>query len=186
MRLSFLCLLLIGQLSCGTSPDTAVVTIPLEDVDLSTLNINKSNASIYISKSNYEISLLENGKILKTWKMVLGFNPTDDKWRQGDGCTPEGNFRVRDLYPHSAWSKFIWIEYPNEESRKKHAWAKSEGLIPEDAKIGGEVGIHGTPIGAEDWIDQNLNWTLGCVSLTNDAVDELYKYIQKGTPIQIE
>ncbi len=187
MRFSLLSLLL----ACSLNQDSKQIENHLDvkitpEVNLSVLSIDKSKTSIYISKSKYELSLLEDGEILKTWKTTMGFDPIGDKWRQGDGCTPEGNFKVRDLYPHDRWTKFIWIDYPNEESRKKHAWAKAEGLIESDAAIGGEVGIHGVPAGSDGWIESTTNWTLGCVALKTKAINELYLYIQVGTPIQIE
>lgn len=166
--------------------DTQAEPVSVEIIDLDLLEIDKTKTSIYISKSKYQISLMEDEKVLKTWSMVLGYNPEDDKLMQGDRCTPEGHFKVRDLYPHKAWSKFIWIDYPNTESRKKHTKAKADGLIPEDASIGGEVGIHGVPDVGDQWVADGDNWTYGCVSLKNQDVNELYKYIQVGTPIFIE
>lgn len=190
MRISFLSLIFTMLIACNTNPMLTEakprINEAIEEVILDPASIDKSKTSIYISKSKYQLSLMQEGKVLKTWKVVLGSNPKDDKLRQGDRCTPEGNFKVRDLYPHRSWSKFIWIDYPNEESRKKHAEAKAEGIIDEDASIGGEVGIHGVPPDQDYWIDQGDNWTYGCVSLKNKDVDELYQYIQIGTRIVIE
>ncbi len=186
MRLSFLYLFLATLIACNTHPAFTEVKTEVKEEVLDPATIDKTKTSIYISKSKYQLSLLQEGKVLKTWKVVLGTNPVDDKLRQGDRCTPEGSFRVRDLYPHRNWSKFIWIDYPNAESRRKHAEAKVKGIIDKDASIGGEVGIHGVPADQDYWIDQGDNWTYGCVSLKNTDVDELYKYIQIGTPIVIE
>jgi murein L,D-transpeptidase YafK len=104
---------------------------------------------------------------------------------QGDKCTPEGKFNIISKYPHREWSKFIWINYPNDDSWKKHNTAKSEGRIPKNAQIGGEVGIHGVPKGMDFLIDTKYNWTLGCISLKNKDVDELYPFITKNTIIEI-
>ncbi len=174
MRLSFLYLFLVSLIACNSEPTFTEVKTEVEElkeVILDPATIDKTKTSIYISKSKYELSLLQEGQLLKTWKVVLGSNPKDDKLRQGDRCTPEGIFKVRDLYPHHSWSKFIWIDYPNEESRRKHAKAKAEGIIDEDASIGGEVGIHGVPEGADYWVEQGDNWTYGCVSLKNEDVE---------------
>lgn len=186
MRLSFLYLFIVSLIACNSEPVFTAAKTEVKGVVLNPASIDKTKTSIYISKSKYQLSLLQEGKVLKTWKMVLGGNPVDDKLRQGDRCTPEGTFKVRDLYPHRSWSKFIWIDYPNEMSRLKHAKAKANGYIPKDASIGGEVGIHGVPPDQDYWIDEGDNWTLGCVSLRNKDVDELYQYIQVGTPIVIE
>jgi lipoprotein-anchoring transpeptidase ErfK/SrfK len=41
------------------------------------------------------------------------------------------------------------------------------------------------PEGMESWVEEGANWTLGCVSLTNTDVNDLYSVIQKGTEITI-
>ena len=103
----------------------------------------------------------------------------------GDRCTPEGLFYMVSKYPHESWSKFIWINYPNEDSWEKHNQAKHEGIIPENAKIGGEIGIHGVPKGMSRLIDLRLNWTLGCISMKNNDVNEIYPYLSETTEIVI-
>ena len=118
--------------------------------------------------------------------VVFGADPIKDKLMQGDRCTPEGKFRVRDLYPHKKWSKFIWIDYPNATSWEKHKAAKTNGLIPQNAEVGGEIGIHGVPPGYDYAIDERMNWTLGCISLKNKHVDELYLIMIKGMLVEIE
>jgi len=124
--------------------------------------------------------------ILKQYPIVLGGNPVDDKLRQGDQCTPEGEFLVRAKYPHRSWDKFIWIDYPNENSWIKHKQAKQEGTIKEYEKIGGEIGIHGVPNGTDEIIDLGMNWTLGCISLKNRDINDFYPFIKKGTPVIIQ
>jgi murein L,D-transpeptidase YafK len=104
---------------------------------------------------------------------------------QGDQCTPEGNFKIRGFYPHAKWSKFIWIDYPNDQSWSKHNEARQNGKIPENAKIGGEIGIHGVPEGYDYAIERKMNWTLGCISMTNEDVNEIYPYVFEGMTVQI-
>lgn len=147
--------------------------------------IDKSELSILIDKSDYTLSVIHNGTALKTYPVVFGGNPVDDKRMEGDGCTPEGVFSIRSLYPHQKWSKFMWIDYPTEESWSKHRTAKKLGAIPEEATIGGEVGIHGVPDNNSSLITNRINWTLGCISLTNADVDELYEVCFKGMRVEI-
>lgn len=123
---------------------------------------------------------------LKSYPVVFGFNPVDDKLRQGDGCTPEGVFKIRAKYPNKDWSKFIWIDYPNKDSWKKFQQAKDAGIIPKDASIGGDVGIHGVPKGADYAIDEKQNWTLGCISLKNKDIDEIYNFVTNDMLIEIK
>ncbi len=149
------------------------------------LKINKNLVRIKIYKSKYKMDVFYDTLLLKTYPVVFGFNPFDDKLKQGDGCTPEGTFTIRSKYPHGSWSKFIWIDYPNKDSWKKHAQAKKDGIISKSASIGGEVGIHGVPAGYDYIIDERQNWTLGCISLKNSDVNDLFESIGNKTIIYI-
>ena len=145
----------------------------------------KDELYIKIIKSDYTLSIMKGDSILKTYPVVFGGNPVDDKKMQGDGCTPEGWFKLHTKYPHKSWSKFLWIDYPNATSRKKFATRKQQGEIPSTAQIGGDIGIHGVPKGYDHLIDEKYNWTLGCISMKNKDVDEIYPYIKKGSRILI-
>lgn len=147
--------------------------------------ISIKHTRIFIDKSDYKLSLMYGNQVLKEYPVVFGENPVDDKRREGDMCTPEGKFKVRDLYPHNKWSKFIWIDYPTKESQIKFKEAKLNREIPQDATIGGEVGIHGVPEGKDNLIKDRSNWTWGCISLMNKDVDDLYSICFKGMEIEI-
>jgi len=152
---------------------------------MDSLNIDESTIEILIDKSDFKLTLQSEEHILKEYPVVFGGNPTEDKRMEGDQCTPEGNFKMVSRYPHKSWSKFIWINYPTSESWKKYKKAKSELKIPETATIGGEIGIHGVPEGMDHLIDLKSNWTLGCISMKNKDVNEIYPYISAETKIHI-
>ena len=152
---------------------------------IDSIRVKQHNISIQIDKSDYLLMVLNKDVILKSYRMVLGSNPKNDKRMEGDRCTPEGTFHIVSKYPHKNWRKFIWIDYPNDESRRKFNKSKSNGEIPKDAEIGGEVGIHGTPENGEYLIDDKVNWTWGCISLKRNDVDEIYPYINESTEIII-
>ncbi|WP_298515869.1 murein L,D-transpeptidase family protein [uncultured Kordia sp.] len=141
---------------------------------------------ILIDKSDYKLSVFAADTLVKEYHVVFGGNPVDDKEKEGDKRTPEGVFGVRDKYPHRNWSKFIWIDYPNAESWKKFNQRKANGIIKDGETIGGEVGIHGVPDGMDNMIDEKRNWTLGCISMKNKDVNEIYPYITKKTKITIQ
>ncbi|MEL6495824.1 MAG: L,D-transpeptidase [Cyanobacteria bacterium J06623_7] len=147
--------------------------------------IDKSLTKIAIAKSDYQLTLYYRDQAIKSYPIVLGKNPQGDKRREGDFKTPEGTFKVRDLYPHSQWSKFIWLDYPNQESWRKHLAAKQTGEIPLTSTVGSEIGIHGVPANSDYLIDNRSNWTWGCIALKNKDVDELYSVIEVGTAIEI-
>jgi len=142
---------------------------------IDSLKLNRNKIHVEVKKSAYTMKVYYDTTWLKTYPVVFGFNPLDDKLKQGDGCTPEGKFAIRTRYPHAQWSKFIWIDYPNADSWKKHNQAKREGKIPKNVSIGGEVGIHGVPKGYDFIIEERENWTLGCISLRTADINELYR-----------
>jgi len=147
--------------------------------------LDKKAISLVIEKSKYKLTVYYQKKPIKSYAIVLGANPKDDKLRQGDKRTPEGIFRVKELYYHSEWSKFILLDYPNQDSWRKFLQAKARGEVKVNDDIGGEIGIHGVEK-AQDWlIDRKINWTWGCISLKNKDVDEIYPLLQRGTIIQI-
>ncbi len=156
-------------------PITEIITSP----------IDKSQTAILIEKSQYRLTIYYQNQPIKSYPVVFGANPTGDKLQEGDRKTPEGIFKVRDLYPHSTWSKFIWLDYPNHDSWSKHLQAKKLGKIPLSAAIGSEIGIHGVPDNSDSLIDAQNNWTWGCISLKNKDVDEIYTFIKVGTIVKI-
>lgn len=153
---------------------------------IDSLKLDKNKLYIFIDKSDYKLSLKIGETVVKGYPVVLGFNPMDDKKQEGDGCTPEGTFKVQSKYPHKSWSKFIWFDYPNDDSRKKFETRKKNGEIPKNARIGGEVGIHGVPGEMDELIDQGQNWTLGCISLKTADINEIYALVKVGTKVVIQ
>lgn len=153
---------------------------------MDSLRANPASVRILIDKSDYTLSVILGHKLLKIYPVVFGHDENGDKLMQGDRLTPEGDFKIVNKYKHPKWSRFIWLNYPNASSYKKHALAKRNGKIPPNAKIGGEVGIHGVPEGKDHYIDDKFNWTLGCISLKNKDIEELYPFINKKTVITIQ
>ncbi|WP_413171107.1 L,D-transpeptidase family protein [Anabaena azotica] len=147
--------------------------------------VNKQNISLLIEKSKHRLTIYYELKPIKSYPVVFGANPTGDKRGEGDRKTPEGILKIQDLYPHPQWSKFMWLNYPHPQSWRKHFQAKINGELAWYIPIGGEVGIHGVPAGTDEMIDARKNWTLGCPSLKNKDVDEIYKFVQKGTIVEI-
>ena len=62
------------------------------------LNVPSSELKVVIDKSDYTLSVFHKDKKLITYPCVFGFNAVDDKSREGDGCTPEGTFKIRSIF----------------------------------------------------------------------------------------
>ncbi len=140
---------------------------------------------IVIDKSDYELHVYDAEGWYATYPVVFGNNPLLDKKIEGDRCTPEGTFKIQSKKPHAKWSRFLLLDYPNTESLAKFNQLKKQGEIPANAKPGGGVGIHGTYPHEDFIIDRYKNWTLGCISLKNADVQEIYSYLPVGTTVTI-
>jgi murein L,D-transpeptidase YafK len=154
-------------------------------VALHTQKIDKNKISLLAEKSRYRLTVYYEQKPVKSYPFVLGANPVDDKLREGDGCTPEGSFKIKSRYVHPHWSKFLWLNYPTIESWKKYTKAKVAGKLGIADSIGGQIGIHGVPNNADSLIDKKENWTTGCISLKNKDINELYDIVKDGTVVEI-
>jgi murein L,D-transpeptidase YafK len=135
--------------------------------------------SILILKKDHLMELLAGGKVIHTYKVVLGQGGLAPKVRQGDGRTPEGHYIIDAKYANSEYHKALHISYPNAEDRKR---AARLGVSP-----GGSILIHGLPngkgyIGAAHRL---YDWTLGCIAVTDEEIDEVWKLVAVGTPVEI-
>ncbi len=131
---------------------------------------------ILLDKSDREMYLLHNNKVLKKYSVDLGFAPAGHKAIEGDGRTPEGVYRVNRRNPNSRFHLSIGISYPNNQDRAK---ANALGKSP-----GGDIFIHGGPRLAIN--KGKKDWTAGCISVTNKEIEVIYAMVQDGTPIYIK
>lgn len=135
---------------------------------------------LLILKSKRHLVAYSNGQPVKTYKISLGRNPIGDKEYEGDKKTPEGVYYINGKNPTSGYYKNLGISYPNE----KDIAACRKAQKP----TGGDVKIHGLRNGLgfigkfQRWMD----WTEGCIALTNQEVEELYNAVAIGTKIEIQ
>jgi len=184
--LGVFCCFLVG---CADTATEISVVDESESISLAaildSLSLSGQELTVHIDKSDRILTMKHGETSLKSYPVVLGFNPVDDKRMEGDGCTPEGAFNIVDKYPHAKWSKFIWINYPTPDSWNKFNASVSNGELPNGATIGGEIGIHGVPNGRNEIIANKVDWTAGCISLSTNDINEIYPYISKSTTIDI-
>lgn len=141
--------------------------------------------SIIIDKSDYALSIYDDKGWYATYPVVFGNNSLEDKKMEGDKNTPEGTFRIISKRIHEKWYRFMAIDYPTKESWEKFKQRKQRGEIPASASIGGSIGIHGTWPHEDFVIDKYKNWTLGCISMKRDDVNEIYSFTPVGTKVLI-
>ena len=92
---------------------------------------------VVVLKKERTLELFSQGKVIKTYKVALGGDPSGPKTRQGDHKTPEGIYILDSRNAHSQFYKSIHISYPSEHDR---ALARKNGVSP-----GGDVFVHGLP-----------------------------------------
>jgi murein L,D-transpeptidase YafK len=139
---------------------------------------------ILVRKLPRQLTVYRGLTPLKTYPVVLGANPRNDKMCQGDRCTPEGVYRVVCKFDHPRWDKFILLDYPNTQNWLRFSRAKKAGKLPLEAQIGGDIGIHGTHDPFMNVVGEN--WTFGCVSLLNQHIEEIYPMVDDDTLVVIK
>jgi murein L,D-transpeptidase YafK len=140
---------------------------------------------LVIDKSDYELNVYDDKGWFATYPVVFGNSSLADKKMEGDRCTPEGDFRIVAKKIHDRWDRFMALDYPTKESYEKFRERKEKGEIPVNARIGGSIGIHGTFPHDDYIIDRFKNWTMGCISMKNNDVEDLYSYLPVGTRVTI-
>ncbi len=148
--------------------------------------MNMDSMLVYVDKTNYLVALIYKRQRIRQYRAVFGPNRLQDKLREGDRCTPEGWFKVLAVRDNASWGKFIHINYPNDESVKKHNEAKNKGIIPRTSTIGHSVGFHGTYPSGAGMVEMGLGWTDGCVSMTTKDIMDFYKFVKPGVRVYIK
>ena len=148
---------------------------------------------IVVVKSKRRLMLYSGGEVVRTYPVALGLNPVDDKEREGDRRTPEGDFYVFVKNEKSAFYLSLGLSYPNIEDAER---GLREGLItkaqhaqivraikrreapPQYTRLGGLIYIHGG--------GTTSDWTWGCIALENADIKELFDAVPRGTSVRIE
>lgn len=146
----------------------------------------KDSVLLVVSKSKYRVEVFYKGRIIRSYGAVFGPRPLENKNMEGDRCTPEGWFRIKSKNPASQYNKFMLLDYPNDTTQVRFASLKEKGVVPKNARPGGNVGIHGIWKGGDDMIEMGVGWTDGCVALRNADIDELYSFVGVGTKVCIK
>jgi murein L,D-transpeptidase YafK len=134
---------------------------------------------IVIVKSAQTLTLMSGGQVLKSYRVALGGDPVGPKVKVGDKKTPEGEYIIDSKNPHSRFHFALHISYPNTADRGR---ARKLGVSP-----GGGVEIHGLD-SKYAWVGslhRQVNWTAGCIAVTNPEIDEIWPLVPVGTPVEI-
>lgn len=157
---------------------------------------DQDKPAIHVWKSRRLMQLQEGDRVLRTFPIALGKNPNASKLFSGDGRTPEGRYYICEKRPHSRFHRFLGISYPNIEDAERaytarlisaDEWADiffanlRQTVPPWSTALGGRVGIHG--YGGREEIP--IDWTEGCIAVSDADIDYLYDLVPLGTPVII-
>ena len=134
---------------------------------------------VVVYKHDRKLVLLLRGTQVKSYRVALGGNPIGPKTQRGDHRTPEGSYVLDSRNPNSQFYKAFHISYP---SSRDIAAARKLGVNP-----GGDIMLHGLPK-EYAWVGKAHtlhDWTDGCIAVTNEEMDELWKLVPVDTPIEI-
>jgi murein L,D-transpeptidase YafK len=134
---------------------------------------------IVIQKNSRAMTLYRGTEAIKTYRIALGGNPVGHKEFEGDQKTPEGIYSISGRNPKSSYHLSLRISYPN-EADIAHAQALEKSP-------GGDIMIHGQPNGytATGEALQLTDWTAGCLAVTDSEIEEIWRVIPDGTPVEI-
>ena len=149
-----------------------------------------------IWKGKHEMWLKQNGRVVRKFRISLGSDTGATKQYRGDGRTPVGNYYVSDKRANSPFHRFLGISYPNIDDAERgfaehlisaDQWADilfanlQHEPPPAHTALGGRVGIHGLGGRRAEGID----WTAGCIAVTDEDIDYLFRVVPVGAPVKI-
>jgi murein L,D-transpeptidase YafK len=151
---------------------------------------------IHVWKGRHEMVLQEGNRVIRRFHIALGKDPTASKAYRGDGRTPEGRYYVCEKRPRSRFRRFLGISYPNLDDAERafaerlisaNEWADiffanlRQTTPPWSTAMGGRVGIHG--YGGRKQLP--VDWTQGCIAVSDADIDYLYNRVPLGTAVII-
>lgn len=145
---------------------------------------NKAVDEIRVDKSEHRLELIKDGQSIKSYKVALGSGGAGPKRFEGDRTTPTGTYRISGRFK-GLFHQFMVVSYPNDEDRKRFAELKKRGEVPAGRGVGHGIGIHG--VGNKEWngVHKQSDWTLGCIALDDNEIDEISKLVKDGTRLVI-
>jgi len=129
---------------------------------------------LVVHKGRREMLLLSGESVVRSYRIALGREPAGHKEREGDGRTPEGRYTIDGRNPKSKYHLALHISYPSPVDVER---AKELGCDP-----GGDIMIHGVKAGVAH---PESDWTQGCIAVTDTEMDEIWRLVPDGTPVEI-
>jgi murein L,D-transpeptidase YafK len=166
-------------------------------------NVQASPYQLVVNKSSKQLLVKEGDDVIKRYRIASGRGGYGTKTRMGDNKTPVGSYKIIELRENSRFHFFMQINYPNtldawygynknlingREFKDIVSAVQSDLVPPQDTSLGGSIGLHGIGEVTDKKlsIHDRLDWTEGCIALTNEEISELRQYVSVGTTIIIK
>lgn len=156
---------------------------------------------LLVDTQKMQLEVKRGNRTIKVLRDIsIGRSGAGFKEQSGDDITPLGKYRIGWINNNSPYYRFFGFTYPSVDNA---AMALKEGLIdgktynrivnkhikdevpPQDTELGGLIGIHGLG-NADEQIHKLINWTHGCIAVTNEQIDQLSRLIGKGTWVKVK
>jgi murein L,D-transpeptidase YafK len=163
--------------------------------------IADDNVWLLVDTKTLTIEVKKGQQTLETLTdIAIGQGGAGFKNHRGDNITPFGSYKIGWVGEQSTFRKFFGLTYPSSEDAEK---ALENGVInqvaydsiigahrshqvpPQNTPLGGRIGIHGLGR-ADEKIHKSMNWTHGCIALTNGQIDHLSQWMDKGMVVKIK
>lgn len=143
---------------------------------------------------------LANVTLVKYSNIAIGRNGSGFKQKRGDDTTPLGKYKISWINRNSQYHLFFGFNYPSVENvqqafkkglvdKKNYSRVirahKNNQVPPQNTPLGGLIGIHGLGRGDKK-IHESMNWTHGCIALTNEQINNLDKLVKKDTIVVVK
>jgi murein L,D-transpeptidase YafK len=157
----------------------AAIIFVLANYELRPLPISARADHILVQKSARRLTLFQNGQPLKSYAIALGHAPIGAKREEGDQRTPEGRYTIDAHKFDSDFHLALHVSYPSPSDTLA---AEQRGVL-----AGSDIMVHGLRNG-RGWVGafhRMSDWTAGCIAVTDRQIEEIYRAVPDGTPIEI-
>lgn len=154
-----------------------------------------------LADTKTRILSVKQGKEIKAQfkNFAIGRNGTARDKVRNDHKTPLGIYRIGWINNNSRFYRFFGVNYPSRIDGKRGVKRRLinertyqellradlfDEVPPQNTRLGGQIGIHGVGKG-DRFIHDTLDWTQGCIALTNEQIDRLGSWIKKGAVVVI-
>lgn len=153
-----------------------------------------------VDTNRLNLAVMQGDTTLKVFENIaIGSNGPSMNKRRDDQTTPLGEFTITEIRRSQRYQLFMAINYPNldhtERAYHDQRIDASEYRAlrydldrgrppPQNTALGGQLGIHG--LGKGDMaVHETVNWTNGCIALTNEQLLELSGWVAVGTRVVV-